>query len=117
MFDLPIGYNSEFILKSIGNYVGKFLESDQRNFQGMYRNFLRIKVAIDCFRPLKSKMRIKKVGGDSLWIQFKYERLPSFCFYCGIIGHTEKFCELMFDNTHGQIIRKYDSSLRAQPRK
>lgn len=66
VFDLPIGFNSEFIPKSIGNYVGKFLESDPRNFQGMCRNFLRIKVAIDCFRPLKSKMRIKKAGGDWL---------------------------------------------------
>lgn len=28
VYDLPIGFNSEFILKFIGNYVGRFLESD-----------------------------------------------------------------------------------------
>lgn len=82
----------------------------------MCRNFLRIKVAIDCFRPLKSKMRIKKAGGDWLWIPFKYERLPSFCFYCDKIGRTKKFCDDMFDNAHGQVLRKYDSSLRGTTR-
>lgn len=107
MYDLPIGFNSEIIHKSIGNYVGKFLESDPKNFQVLWRNYLRIKVAIDVRRSLRSKMRIKKSGGEWIWINFKYERLPSFCFYCGKIGHTDKFCETMFDNQHGQEERKY----------
>lgn len=54
IYDLPIGFNSEFILKSIGNYVGKFIEVDSRKFQGLSKNYLRIKVAIDTRRPLKS---------------------------------------------------------------
>lgn len=52
-----------------------------------------------------------------MWIHFKYERLPSFCFYCGKIGHADKFCEDMFDNPQGSEGRKYDSSLRAPLRK
>lgn len=117
IYDLPIGFNSEFILKSIGNYVGKFLEADSKNFQVMGRNYLRIKVALDVRRPLKNCMKIKKTGGDWLWIKFKYERLPSFCFYCGIIGHSDKFCEAMFDNPQCGEERKYDSSLRAPTKK
>lgn len=38
--DVPIGFNSEHVMKSIGNYVGRFLESDPRNHQGMCRNYL-----------------------------------------------------------------------------
>lgn len=117
VYDLPIGFNSEIIHKSIGNYVGKFLEFDPKNFQGLWRNYLRIKVAIDVRRPLRSKMRIKKSGGEWIWINFMYERMPSFCFYCGKIGHTDKLCETMFDNQQGQKERKYDSSLRASIRK
>lgn len=48
-----------------------------------------------------------------MWINFKYERLPSFCFYCGIIGHSEKFCEALFDSKDEQGSRKYSGSLRA----
>ncbi|WOG91293.1 hypothetical protein DCAR_0310541 [Daucus carota subsp. sativus] len=97
IYDLPIGFHSEVIFKSIGNYVGKFLSSDPKNLNGIWRNYQRIKVAIDVNKPLKSKMRIKRAGGDWLWINFKYERLPSFCFFCGVIGHSEKFCESLFD--------------------
>lgn len=63
LYDIPVGFKSEFILKSIGNFVGRFLESDPKNFQGMSKNYLRIKVAIDISCPLKSQMRIKKPGG------------------------------------------------------
>lgn len=117
VFDVPIGFNSEYIHKGIGNYIGKFLASDPKNFKGLWRNYVRIKVAIDVRRPLKSKMKMKKSGGDWIWINFKYERLPSFCFYCGIIGHSEKFCEALFDSPLEHNERKYDSSLRAQARK
>lgn len=92
VYDLPIGFNSEFIHQSVGNFVGKFLRSDPKNFHGVWRNYIRIKVAVNVNKPLKSQMRIKKAGGEWMWIKFKYERLPSFCFYCGLIGHFEKFC-------------------------
>lgn len=62
VYELPIGFRSEFILKSIGNYVGTFIKSDPKNFQGMWRNYLRVHVTVDVRRPLKGQMRIKKSG-------------------------------------------------------
>lgn len=117
VYDLPIGFRSEHILKSVGDYVGTYRASDTKNFQSFSRNYLRIQVAIDVRKPLKSKMRIKKKGGDWLWINFKYERLPSFCFFCGKIGHAERFCELLFDNPDKSEERKFDSTLRAPTRR
>lgn len=63
VYELPVGFNSEFILKSIGNYIGNYIQSDPKNFQSIWRQFSRIKVAINVFQPLKSRMRIKKSGG------------------------------------------------------
>lgn len=62
--ELPIDFNSEHILKSIGDYVGTFRASDPKNLQRLSRSFLRIQVTIDVRKPLKSKMRIKKKGGS-----------------------------------------------------
>lgn len=114
--ELPVGFNSEFVLRSIGNYIGKFLMVDPKNFQSIWRQFVRIKVAINVNKPLKSQMRLKKAGGDWMWVKFKYERLPSFCFYCGIIGHSEKFCESLYNETGNIGVRNYDASLRAPMR-
>ncbi|XP_074374432.1 uncharacterized protein LOC141714835 [Apium graveolens] len=116
--DGPWTFNNQALMvkRSIGNYVGRYIQSDPKNFQSIWRQFLHIKVAINVLKPVKGQVRIKKSGGEWMWIKFKYERLPSFCFYCGIIGHTEKFCEALFDNTRENGSRKYDASLRAAVR-
>lgn len=49
-------------------------------------------------------------------IKFKHERLPTFCFYCGLIGHSEKFCEALFDNAGNKESKRFDASLRASVR-
>ncbi|GAV77410.1 zf-CCHC_4 domain-containing protein [Cephalotus follicularis] len=33
-------------------------------------------------------------GSDGrVWIQFRYEKLPNFCFSCGSMGHLESECD------------------------
>ena len=31
-------------------------------------------------------------GGEGKWVWFKYERLPNFCYRCGLLSHTLKDC-------------------------
>lgn len=52
---------------------------------------MRIKVRIDITRPL-IRGRFLKVGDDQVWLPIKYERLPSFCFQCGVIKHQVGGC-------------------------
>lgn len=33
-----------------------------------------------------------KFEGRKAWVDFKYENLAAFCFYCGRVGHVEKSC-------------------------
>lgn len=118
VYDLPIGFRSEKVCATIGNYAGKFMESDVRNFDGSFRDFVRIRILQDVRVPLKQQMKMKRKGGEWFYAKFQFERLPSFCFYCGLIGHSVQFCEKTYDDpTADSNPIPYDPGLRASNRK
>lgn len=50
-------------------------------------------------------MKIKKAADDWYWISFKYEDVTLFCFICGVMGHSEKFCGRLFDTSEDDIVK------------
>uniref|UniRef100_A0A803P703 Uncharacterized protein n=1 Tax=Cannabis sativa TaxID=3483 RepID=A0A803P703_CANSA len=84
-------------------------ESDPNNFQGIWREYLRVRVRLNVGKPLKRRMKFKKKNGDVFNANFKYERVPTFCFICGIMGHSERFCSTSYDT----ITKPYSNEMRA----
>ncbi|KAH9665322.1 CCHC-type domain-containing protein [Citrus sinensis] len=117
IYNLPIGFMSEKILKDIGNYIGVFLASDENNLMGVWRNYMRIRVSMDVRKPLKRRMRLKKAGGDWIWVDFKYERLNIFCFTCGLLGHTAQQCPKLYESPKSEIVPVYGHWLKAPTRR
>lgn len=56
---------------------------------------------MDITKPLKRWQLIRTKGDNTVKINIKYERLPHFCFLCGIISHTEKDCSNVSDENWG----------------
>lgn len=108
---------SEKILKDIGNYIGVFLASDENNLMGVWRNYMRIRVSMDVRKPLKRRMKLKKAGGDWIWVDFKYERLNIFCFTCGLLGHTAQQCPKLYESPKSEIVPVYGHWLKAPTRR
>ena len=55
--------------------------------------FFRIRVDADITKPLmKGKMVHFEDVGEG-WVFFKYERLPIFCYRCGILNHQDHECK------------------------
>lgn len=96
--DVPKGFISENIMKSVGMYVGKYVKSDPANFDGTWKSYVRIRVMLDIRKPLKRRMKIKREGGEWSWLNFKYERSGTFCFVCGVLGHTDRDCNIVYEN-------------------
>ncbi|XP_019158922.1 PREDICTED: uncharacterized protein LOC109155737 [Ipomoea nil] len=88
VFDLPIGYRTE----RVGDFMGVYLRIDDRNFERPWATFYRVRVRHDVAKPLKRRMKMILRDGTWAWINFKYERLHMFCYFCGKMGHTDKFC-------------------------
>ncbi|KAL8126012.1 hypothetical protein AgCh_013345 [Apium graveolens] len=114
--DIPKGFIFESILVSIGNFVGKHVKSDPTNFDSTWKQYVRVRVKMNIQKPLKRRMKIKREGGSWSWINFKYERLGNLCFVCGIIGHTERDCNVVYAHPEKEVERAYGTWLRAQSR-
>ena len=97
LHDMNPGFMSLRVVKDIGNYIGQFIESNINNFTRAWRDYLRVRVSISLDSPLKRRMKLKKNAEQWSWVNFKYEGAPTFCFICGLIGHSDKFCEQLFE--------------------
>lgn len=114
--DIPRDFISKNILKSIGTSMGKYIKSAPGTYEGGWKPYVRIRVTMNINKPLKRRMKIKLEGNSSSWINFKYEKLGTFCFVCGIIGHSERNCAIVYANPDKQIDKAYGTWLRAQSR-
>lgn len=74
-------------------------------------------MCMDITKPLRRKIKIKPPGGEALTLECKYERLPTFCFVCGRLGHAERFCPSQFETQSDEVERAYGPELRAGGRR
>lgn len=78
---------------------------------------MRVKIRLDVRKSLKRKKRIKRKNGSEFVVVCKYERLGDFCFACGLVTHTERFCRRTIDNRGEGGARDWGSWLRAPTRR
>lgn len=117
IYGLPSGIMTEVVGRQLGNFFGEFLEYDHKNNTSNWREYMRIKVKIDVRKPLKRRKKITRRNGAEVLVTCKYERLGDFCFTCGIISHTERYCRQFLNRDKEDINREWGSWLRAQPRR
>ncbi|KAL2944371.1 Lipoxygenase 2 chloroplastic [Bienertia sinuspersici] len=63
--------------------VGKLFTQNAFNIEAMKSN-------VNKPLPRGSTM---KIGGEKIWVDFRIERLPGFCYVCGCLGHSMKECD------------------------
>ncbi|KAF2297225.1 hypothetical protein GH714_019655 [Hevea brasiliensis] len=98
----PWNWNKENA-ERIGNLFGGIICMDESTFcKQKQANYLRIRVCVKVSKPLRTGFFVTNTGGKRDWVRFKYERLPTFCFKCGIIGHIVKNCNTSENNTENR---------------
>ncbi|XP_050232856.1 uncharacterized protein LOC126681355 [Mercurialis annua] len=115
--DIPLGFASEKLAKDVGNVLGGFIMQDINPNKNVGANSLRIRVRMDIRKPLKRRTKFKRGPNAWSWLNFQYERIPMFCFYCGVLGHSEKFCSHYFDNPIPKEQLPYDADMRFNPKR
>lgn len=76
---------------------------------------MRVRVALLIGKPLRWGGFITGSDGVRNWVSFKYERLPMFCHYYGMLGHDVKHCASHFAiiKNGGEVEYQYGDFLRA----
>lgn len=52
-----------------------------------------------------------------MFINCKYEKLANFCFICGLISHTKRFCKKKLEVGKEDVSKEWGQWLRAPPRR
>ncbi|KAF4361813.1 hypothetical protein F8388_016415 [Cannabis sativa] len=93
IYRLPFLSKSAMLAEALGNLIGEFLEVFDDSTNEGWGPFLRIRVKLCVTKPLPIGRMIKLPNiRDEFWIDFRYERLPVFCFECGRLGHPFEQC-------------------------
>ena len=90
---MPFDLFSEEVGQEIGRGLGRVVEVDWKGSNSDQARFLRIRVEIPLDKPLLRGSQIMNPKGDVVWVAFRYERMVSFCFKYGRIGHDARHCE------------------------
>ncbi|MBA0592183.1 hypothetical protein Gorai_009169, partial [Gossypium raimondii] len=79
-----------------------------------WMEFMRLKAKINALKPWRRIVKLVDKDGLEMIGLLKYERLPNFCYECGIIGHNAKKCSFIKgDDELNGLSSQYGSWMRA----
>ena len=81
--------------RDVGNKISKFLEADKRSWRSDQAKYIRVRVEIPLNKTLRRGGYLLNGEGEKVWVTFKYDRLPTVCCRCGILGHDDRHCEVL----------------------
>lgn len=90
VWNIPPHWLSLETRKKVGTVLGNVCDVMIVEEGGWCKEDRHVKILVD-LDLTKSLLKgtILKYKQTELWVKFKYEQLPLFCFYCGTIGHNE----------------------------
>ena len=111
----PFDMVSPQVAKEVGSRLGIVEEVEWKQRCDDPNFFMRVKVVLPIGKPLRRGSFIAGSDGIRTWVSFKYERLPLFCHFCGMLGHDVKHCASHFALTQngGEVEFQYGESLHA----
>ncbi|KAH1030208.1 hypothetical protein J1N35_046154 [Gossypium stocksii] len=111
--NIPIEYMDRKMALEVGNAIGEVLAIDWRDREGGWTEYIRIRISIDINKPLHRVFHYIDHEGKELVCVIRYEKLPRFCYICGMIVHTTQKCEKQMINNESQDnIFEYGNWLR-----
>jgi hypothetical protein len=114
-YDVPWNKQTKEYGELIGSNFGKVVEVDVDKEGLILSDFLRVRIDWPLKQRLLARFKITVKGkAASRVYPMQYERVPYFCFYCGLIGHSKEQCEKVILGVPSIM---YDATLRCSPKR
>lgn len=113
IMNLPLGWMNQHKGNRAISLIGTVIKLDVDADAKASGAFLRARVAIEIDKPLRRGvlLRMSRLE-EPKWFAVQYERLPFYCYGCGIMGHSEIECSNPVPrDVEGRL--PYDVQLRA----
>ena len=89
---MPITWMHRDMVQELGEYIGLVEDVDTDEEGNYIGEIVRLRISVDITKPLQKLLEVETEDEGSIPIPILYERLPEFCFCCGLIGHHYKEC-------------------------
>jgi hypothetical protein len=113
IYNLPFGLMNKDWGMLLAGKVGtaEKVEVDAQN--RAWGPYLRVRVKIDVLKPLRRCVSIFSTKRQAQeWYDVRYEKLPNYCYSCGIIGHSSLECPMPAERDENGLL-PYGKDLRA----
>ncbi len=89
---IPVRRMNPEVATILGSSLGKIAHVTEGDKAAGGGQAMRIRVSMDLTKPLCRGRKATLEKGREVWISIKYERLPNFCYWCGLVSHSDKDC-------------------------
>jgi len=102
MYNLPLVCMGSAIGHQIGSTVGVVEDVEVNDGDVPWGEYLRVRILIDLAKPLDRGRKIM-TKNKSTWVAFQYEKIPNFCYNCGVVRHGRKGCVASDSHVEGGL--------------
>ena len=112
--NILISYRNRAVAEDICEAIG-LVDRSTADSECEGGSYIRVRVTLDVFQPLCRGRIIRLDEGEKIWVNFRYERLPNLCYWCGCLDHGDKEYDIWIQSkgTLQVTSQQYDSWIRA----
>ncbi|MBA0575724.1 hypothetical protein Golob_024102, partial [Gossypium lobatum] len=97
IFSIPLEYMDTQVAMDVGSAIGEVIATGWHDREGRWTEYIRLRVILDIFKPLRRVVQFVNSKSAVYVCAIKYERLPIFCYSCGLISYSTQKCDKKVD--------------------
>ncbi|PWA64139.1 hypothetical protein CTI12_AA345860 [Artemisia annua] len=91
LLNVPLSWRNKVSVGRIAAKLGDVMDVDDAYFENQSKH-IRAKVMINILSPLCRFVNVMNLQNEKVRVYIQYEKLPNYCYWCGLLGHIEKEC-------------------------